>query len=99
MADLFRRRVLARAALLGLTQQQLSRLLSMDESTLSRALRAENPRKATLERISKGLDLTVEELLGEDDLPIIRPHQAVKDPSMDIEVQIRRWLEEVGDEQ
>jgi transcriptional regulator with XRE-family HTH domain len=96
LADLFRRRVLARAALLGLTQQQLSRLLLMDESTLSRALRAKKPRKATLERISKGLDLTVEELLGEDDLPIIRPHRAVKDLSMDVEIQIQRWLEETG---
>lgn len=98
MADLFRRRVLARAALLGLTQQQLSRLLSMDESTLSRALRADNPRRATLERISKGLDMTVEELMGEDDRYIIRPHRAVKDPSADVEAQIQRWLEEADDE-
>lgn len=99
MSDLVRRRVLARAALLGLTQQQLSRLLSMDESTLSRALRADNPRKATLDRISRGLDLTVEELTGEDDLHIVRPHRAVKDPLMDVEVQIRRWLEEAEGEQ
>lgn len=67
----------------------------MDEGSLSRAIRADNPRTETLERIGKVLDLTVDELCGEDDTAIVRPHRGVTDPALDDwEAQIDRWLEE-----
>lgn len=92
-----RRRVLARSALLGLSQQQLARLISMDESQLSRAIRAEYPRAETLERIGRALDLSVDELCGEDDLPIVRPHRGVVHPQWDDwEAQIGAWLSRGG---
>lgn len=97
MDERFRRRVLARAAWLGIPQQQqLAALLAMDESTLSRALRAENPRGKTIERIAKALGLTADELLGDDEAVVVRPHPAIVVAGLDPVAQIRSWLEAAG---
>lgn len=93
MRDRFRRRVLARAAWLGISQQQLASLVGMDESTLSRALRADRPRQRTIERIGTVLDLTAEELVGDDDGPVVRTHPAVTDPAGDVFAQLFGWSE------
>jgi len=91
--DRFRRRVLARAAWLGISQQQLASLVGIDESTLSRAFRADRPRQKTIERIGAALDLTADELAGDDDGPVVRPHRAITDPAGDVYAQLFRWSE------
>ncbi len=89
-----RRRVLARAAFLGLNQQQLARLSLMDEGSLSRALRhSDSPRTETLEKIGRALDMSVDELCSGDDAAVIKPHRGVVDASAENwEPQIQQWL-------
>ena len=64
----------------------------MDESSLSRSLSARNPRKATMEKIRKGLDLSLDEALEEGDSSIVRPHRGVSDMNGDVKEQICEWL-------
>lgn len=91
-----RRKVLARIAFLGLSQQQLARLALVEESALSRALRrTDRPRSDLLGKIGKVLDMSEEELRekGPHDESVVRPHRGiVNEASEDWESQIRTWL-------
>lgn len=91
-----RRRVLARIAFLGISQQQLARLASIEESALSRALRrSDRPRSDLLGKIGRVLDMSEEELRekGPHNESVVRPHRGIMDEaSEDWETQIRTWL-------
>lgn len=90
-----RRRVLARLALLGLSQQQLAKLSSVEEGALSRALRrSDKPRADLVGKIARVLDMTEEELRTKGWTgSVVRPHRGVSDESEeDWEGQIEAWL-------
>lgn len=71
-------RVATRLAWLDLTQADFARAIDMDKSSLSRALRAETPRPATLQRIALGLGLQVRDLTeGADKAFLLKDHPAI----------------------
>lgn len=72
-------RVLTRLAFLGLSQRDFATLIEVDKSTLSRSLRMVPPPPRVMEKLSVGLDLTVEELLTGPDEVLVRPHTALAD--------------------
>jgi transcriptional regulator with XRE-family HTH domain len=74
---MLKRRVDTRLAWLGLTHKDFAAAIGMDKSSLSRALRADRPRQSTLERISRGLGLTIEDLMdGENHDVLTSKHPA-----------------------
>lgn len=99
MAQNLKHRVETRLAWLGLSHQQLAEIIEMDPSSLSRALRADCPRKKTVRRIARGLGLPLEVLLGEEieSTGLLCGHPALKDASDVTEsermARLRRWVE------
>lgn len=96
--EAFRRRVQTRIAWLGITQRTLCEAISMDPAVLSRALKADHPRKGTLVKIGKGLALTIDELLSEDESVLVRPHPAFEglEEGVDRRPALIRWCGEEG---
>lgn len=84
--------------LLGLNQQQLAKLASVHESTLSRALQSLRPGRSTvIEKVCIVLDMTLEELSREqlEDVPISRPHPGLKgDDRGGAEERLKKWIVE-----
>lgn len=82
--------------LLGLNQQQLAKLASVHESTLSRALQSLRPDRSTvIEKVCVVLDMTLEELSRDqlEDVPISRPHPGLKGGDR-AEEKLKKWIEE-----
>lgn len=75
-------RISTRLAWLDLTKSDFAAAIGMDKSVLSRALRADSPHRKTLEKISAGLGLTVEELVSGEaevllsDHPVLGPQMS-----------------------
>jgi len=91
--------VTTRLAWLGISQKAFADAIGMDKSRLSRAIRADAPRKPTLERIAFGLGLSVEELLHEDETLLLRDHPAIRHSmsSADAEESLSRWYADNND--
>lgn len=89
-------RICTRLAWLDVTKTEFAMAISMDKSVFSRVLRADSPHRKTLERISKGLGLEVEELLGDQVSLLLSPHPALSGSmTRDDRVEaLMKWVEE-----
>lgn len=87
-----RRRITIRLSFLGLRQKDLADLLGLHPSVLSRTLRADHPRKKTLDLLSSALDLPVDSLMDGEDSSLLVPHRGVPDPAQNVVEQIRTWI-------
>lgn len=95
-----KRRVDTRLAWLGLTHQEFSQAIGMDKSSLSRALRADSPRKKTLGRIALGLGISEDALLDSESnaaLTVLHPALPVDFSSLSSServIRLQRWVQE-----
>jgi len=91
---LLKRRVDTRLAWLGLTHKDFASAVGMDKSSLSRALRADRPRRATLDRISRGLGLSIGDLMDADNVDILTSaHPAFEEGDVDPD-RLGAWCRE-----
>jgi transcriptional regulator with XRE-family HTH domain len=91
---LLKQRVDTRLAWLGLTHKDFASAIGMDKSSLSRALRADRPRRATLDRISKGLGVSVDALMNQEDTEVLTSsHPAFSNGEVDLD-QLVAWCSE-----
>ena len=89
-----KRRVDTRLAWLGITHKDFAAAIGMDKSSLSRALRADRPRRTTLERIGRGLHLSVDDLLDAEKHDVLTSkHPAFENGEAGPE-RLRVWCQE-----